>query len=224
MRMLAVLISAVGLVACGGGTNPPPVTLKAIIVTPANSTLQFGNTIQVVATGTYSDGSTRDLSSTVSWSSTEPKIVDVSMSGVVSTVGLGRSTVEAISGTVKGSMTVEATDGPATKSILHRFGPPSDGLQPNVLIQGSDGNFYGTTLGGGSTAHSCGNLPGSCGTVFKITPDGTETVIEVGYVFQAHILKAVARWLDDPPQSQYREWTNPFAVFQVESCHRGRSQ
>jgi uncharacterized repeat protein (TIGR03803 family) len=41
------------------------------------------------------------------------------------------------------------------------------------VIQASDGNFYGTTNSGG-TSTAC---TGGCGTVFKITPDGVETVI-----------------------------------------------
>lgn len=57
-----------------------------------------------------------------------------------------------------------------TESVLHSFsGPPTDGREPyGSLIQASDGNFYGmTNLGGAS------NL----GTVFEITPGGTETVL-----------------------------------------------
>jgi uncharacterized repeat protein (TIGR03803 family) len=41
------------------------------------------------------------------------------------------------------------------------------------LVQGSDSNFYGTTLEGGSS-NSC--LFG-CGTIFKITPQGTLTTL-----------------------------------------------
>jgi uncharacterized repeat protein (TIGR03803 family) len=41
------------------------------------------------------------------------------------------------------------------------------------LIQGSDGNFYGTTNQGGSSS----NCTGGCGTMFRITPTGTLTTL-----------------------------------------------
>jgi len=60
------------------------------------------------------------------------------------------------------------------ETVLYVFGASSsDGAQPNSLIQGSDGNFYGTTLAGGANRG---------GTVFKVTPDGVETVL---YAFGA---------------------------------------
>jgi len=47
--------------------------------------------------------------------------------------------------------------------------PCSDGGDPYAgLIQATDGNFYGTTLGGGASGD---------GTVFKITPSGTLTTL-----------------------------------------------
>jgi uncharacterized repeat protein (TIGR03803 family) len=53
----------------------------------------------------------------------------------------------------------------------------SDGELPtDTLVQGTDGNFYGTTFGGG--------LPNSDGTIFKITPAGTLTTL---YIFCALI-------------------------------------
>src|SRR6202050_98318 len=46
--------------------------------------------------------------------------------------------------------------------------------QPAPLVQGIDGNFYGTT-GGGGLYDSC--MYGTCGTVFKITAEGTPTTL-----------------------------------------------
>jgi uncharacterized repeat protein (TIGR03803 family) len=57
-----------------------------------------------------------------------------------------------------------------SETILHSFsGPPGDGKYPQGnLIEGSDGNFYGTTYLGGTEDR---------GTVFRITPAGVETLI-----------------------------------------------
>jgi uncharacterized repeat protein (TIGR03803 family) len=57
-----------------------------------------------------------------------------------------------------------------TLTTLHSFSfSGSDGQYPYAgLVQGSDGNFYGTTHNGGT---------GNVGTVFKITPAGTLTTL-----------------------------------------------
>jgi uncharacterized repeat protein (TIGR03803 family) len=49
---------------------------------------------------------------------------------------------------------------------LHTFTGGNDGRYPCGLVQGSDGNFYGTTLGGTNSSN---------GNVFKISPDGALT-------------------------------------------------
>ena len=59
----------------------------------------------------------------------------------------------------------------STETILHTFtGTGGDGSNP--LISDRAGNLYGTTSGGGNGGGECG-----CGTVFKLAPDGTETVL-----------------------------------------------
>lgn len=65
-----------------------------------------------------------------------------------------------------------AVDG--TVNIVHTFTGGADGATPYAaLIQATDGNFYGTTLYGGGTG--CGGT--GCGTIFRVTPDGIETVL-----------------------------------------------
>ena len=53
-------------------------------------------------------------------------------------------------------------------TLLHSF-TGTDGWLPASIIQGTDGNFYGTTGQGGTTTTSI------LGTVFKMTPAGVVT-------------------------------------------------
>ncbi len=65
-----------------------------------------------------------------------------------------------------------------TLTTLYTFCSQSncaDGYRPTAaLVQGRDGNLYGTTLQGGS-ANQCENF--GCGTIFKITLSGTLTTL-----------------------------------------------
>lgn len=69
-----------------------------------------------------------------------------------------------------------ASDG--TYTVLHAFTGYADGAFPNgSLLRDRAGNLYGTTGDyGPKVAASCQTLPAvSCGTVFRLAPDGTYT-------------------------------------------------
>jgi len=65
-----------------------------------------------------------------------------------------------------------------TYTTLFAFGGTNGGSPAAALVQGADGQMYGTTVQGGINAETspCGPTAG-CGTVFKITPNGTLTTL-----------------------------------------------
>ena len=62
------------------------------------------------------------------------------------------------------------------ESVVYSFGASSsDGTSPGSVIQGTDGNFYGTTATGGANGYGGQGI--GVGTVYKITPAGVETIL-----------------------------------------------
>lgn len=57
--------------------------------------------------------------------------------------------------------------------VLHRFNGSNGAYPTGGLIRDSAGNFYGMTSQGGSSK----TCPYGCGTVFRLTPTGKETVL-----------------------------------------------
>lgn len=73
---------------------------------------------------------------------------------------------------------VYTVDGSGVEKIVYSFAGGNDGAAPTGNLVNLNGTLYGTTLGGGGTDCSSGF---GCGTVFKIDPSGTESVL---YRFQ----------------------------------------
>ena len=62
------------------------------------------------------------------------------------------------------------------EKVLHAFQGGNDGIGPwSALIRDKAGNLLGTTIEGGG-ATDCNDSIG-CGTIFRVTPNGTETVV-----------------------------------------------
>jgi 6-phosphogluconolactonase (cycloisomerase 2 family) len=98
------------LMACGGGggnTPPKPVpTLSSVTVTANTAPIGQGATMQMVATGSFSDGSTQNLTNAVTWSSSATSVATVSATGLVTTLTQGTTQITATSGTLTSSTTI----------------------------------------------------------------------------------------------------------------------
>jgi uncharacterized repeat protein (TIGR03803 family) len=65
-----------------------------------------------------------------------------------------------------------------SKVVIYAFQGGGDGAYPaGGLIRDTSGNLYGTTSGSQSGGPACPNGATGCGTVFKIAPDGSESVL-----------------------------------------------
>jgi len=112
--------------ASGGVTSSPysltvngAPTLTSIAVTAAASSVVVGGTDQLTATGTYSDNSTQNITSSVTWASATKGVATIAASGLASAVGPGSTNVTATSGTVTSpplTLTVNAQGGNSSGS------------------------------------------------------------------------------------------------------------
>src|SRR5882762_3320755 len=105
------------LSSCGGGggggnsSAPPPApVLQTLAVTPAQPSVELGTAgLQLTATGTYSDGSTQNLTTAALWSSTNPSVATVDGTGNVLAKGIGNTTIQAALNSVSGATTLTVT-------------------------------------------------------------------------------------------------------------------
>jgi uncharacterized protein YjdB len=89
------------LAGCGGGgsgdggSNTPAVNLVSLALSPINSALEVGDTLQLAAAGAYSNATARNLSSEVNWSVGNDSVVAVSETGLLTALAEGTTTVTA---------------------------------------------------------------------------------------------------------------------------------
>ena len=78
-------------------------TLTSIAITPAApQTISLGSTQQYKATATFSDSTTQDLSYLVTWTSSDPPVAVVNLTGLATSTGVGSTMVKA-SANINGS-------------------------------------------------------------------------------------------------------------------------
>ncbi|TDM51975.1 beta strand repeat-containing protein [Aliivibrio fischeri] len=80
--------------------------LQSIQITPAIKSIAKGSIQQYEALGTYSDGKVQNISSLVSWSSSNTSFATISDKGIASGVAVGSSNIEAVLGSTTSNTAV----------------------------------------------------------------------------------------------------------------------
>ena len=188
-NFLALPAVALTLLLAGCGKSSP--ALKSIQVSPASPSVAAGLTQQFRAMGTYSDSSTKDLTSTATWVSSSATVATIAAGGLSTSHAQGSSTITASQNGVTGTATLEVTAPvlssvavtPANSTIplgtLAQFtatGTLTDGstedLTGTATWSSSDSTVASIVAGGQATARALGGvtITATSGTVSGSTP------------------------------------------------------
>ena len=135
----AIAIVALGT-SCGGGGGGsaggvPPPTLQSVSLAPANISVELGVSQQLTATAKFSDGSTKDVTAVSQWSSTNVAAANVDSNGLLTTLGIGTGSIEAIYQSTTGTA-------PVTVSSPGHFLMRSAGLWVQFERRGWPAEFW----------------------------------------------------------------------------------
>ena len=110
--------------------KPAVTSLVSLAVTPANDSAAAGTGVQFTATGTYANGSTQNLTNTVTWSSSATGVATIASGGLASALAPGQTTIQAQSGSVSASTPLTVTTGFVATGALT---PPATRIPPPTL-------------------------------------------------------------------------------------------
>jgi hypothetical protein len=125
-----------------------PAVLLSIAVTPVNPSIVQGATESFTATGTFSDQSTQDLTSHVTWASATGSVATINSAGLATSVAPGSSTISATLGAVSGQTALGVTPAPTpTPSPTPSSTPsPTSIPAPAPTLSGEQRLFTGKGL------------------------------------------------------------------------------
>ena len=157
----AIITAATGSISGSTTLTITTATLASIDVTPADPTLARGLTQQFTATGTYSDNTTQNLTTSVTWSTSNPAVATISNAsnsrGLATAVANGPTTILASSGSISGSTSLTIIDvgnGTLVWDAVTTYEDGSPLPDPaNYRI------YYGTSRGIYATTIDVGNVP-----------------------------------------------------------------
>jgi uncharacterized protein YjdB len=199
IRIMCVVLLLGLMAGCSGGGGsvsagapPPPATLVSLQVTPTNASIALNMSRQYTATGFYSDNTKKDLTASVTWSSSDTAVAGISntagSNGRVTSAAAGTAVIKAAAGAISGSTTLTVTS--ATLASIE-VTPTDPSIARNTAAQFTatgifsdnttqDITAYVTWTSSNSAAATVSNAAGSNGLVTAVaagTADITATLL-----------------------------------------------
>jgi uncharacterized protein YjdB len=138
-----ITVSFSGVSGTASLTVTAPPTLQSIAVTPSAATVNVGSTVAFTATGSYSDGSSKNVTTQAGWTSSSVVATIVTNTGVATGVAAGGpATITASLSGIKG-----------TASLTVTASPPAPTLQSITVSPSPASVAVGSTVGLTATGH-----------------------------------------------------------------------
>lgn len=177
-------LAAVALVACNGGSVQTAAVagkvLTGIQVLPSTAealAVPLGHDLQFTAIGSYSDGSTADVTASVSWESSDLSVATISLAGIATPVATGTASITAtdMGSGVSASVAMSVT---AADLFLLSISP----IDPTILIGTTLQLEASGLLEDDSTVDYTGSVSwtSSDETVATVSPTGLATALALG--------------------------------------------
>ena len=203
-----VAVGATNITATAAGVSSAPIaltvtnaTLSSIAVTPNTTTVALGVTQQYIATGTFSDGTSLNITSSVSWTSSDASVATISASGVATPVAAGNTNIKAslnnvtspavsltVSSTTLNSISVTSTTGFSTplgvQTQLTATGNFSDGTTQDLTSQV-------TWSSSSANVATVSNVSGSNGLVIPVSIGTTNITASLGSTSSVAVVQTI---------------------------------
>ena len=203
LPLLCAMALVSGCHSSSGSYSPPTAQLTAIAVGPPDSSVAMGLSSQFTATALYTDGSKKDISSQVTWSSANAGAAWISSAGLATAASPGSTMITAKMGRMSGSTSLNVT--PATLVVIDLTptnASVANGLGNRFVATGvyTDNSVHDisasvTWTSSVNTVASIGNTPGSNGVTTTAGPGSTMISATLGAVSATTMLTVTSATL-----------------------------
>ena len=116
-------------------------TLQSIAISPPNASLAPGLLLQFAAAGSYTDGTTHDVTTSVAWSTSDAIVATIDTNGLATAFANGNATVSAVLGAVQGSTSLSVAPSLSSIQVIPQNPTPGVGTVQSFMAIGtfSDG-------------------------------------------------------------------------------------